>query len=1055
MLVMSKEATRFLLILLWLACAGLTRAQAPTGSIAGIVTDPAGLPVPAAHVSIVNRATGLPRALVTSREGTFSAPALPSGIYRVTTEATGFRSSELAAAVEAGTTTTVDIALKLGPMNETVTVGDAVPLLRYDHHEVAGLVSRTQIENLPLNGRDYLGLATLEPGGGDIRSTGTQTFVSILGSGTQSYPRIGHVRMTLDGASIMGISRPGAVLNASQDVVDEFHLSSVNMDLSTGLASGGAINIVTRSGGNDYHGGGFLLYRDHNLAAYPGLRRDSTNPDPYFQRRQWGFHAGGPIRRDRAFFFTSYERNDQRGVDSIQPGTPEFSPHGGIFPTPFTGNLFNLRLDSRLSAMNHAFVRYTHDGSRLFTNEGSRGVLPSGWVRTSHWVDQSLLGLTSVLSPRLVSDFRFSYFFMSVPDRTVTNEDCTHCLGIGAPRIMIPDAGVTLGLAPRGSSIGRQFQTTESLSFETGSHRLRLGVDWEHSAVSAQSVNQEPAEITLYSPGEVRRFNDRVPASERLVLPPSFLTLDDILQLPLKSFKASVGPSLFLNRGFQKKRILDSYRLFASDTWRVGRSLTVNYGFALSYEPNSFRADLTKPAFLDALLGSNALNPPPARADVSPSLGLAWATRDGKTVIRAGAGRYVDPVIVNVNNVVSERRALAPSGTGRRSIPGSGITYQGARLEFVQNPTAFTAAHLIAILPGIRADLEKRLNPDNRDFTYRNLNLDKTGAGLSDPSLRPAYALHFNLGVQHQLAPNLVLAADFAFRRFLHTALLGIDYNRFNRRPGGPVIPRCTAGQSDDLTAVCSNGPITFDNTSGIATFRGLILRLEKRYARGTQLLASYALAGYAGTNGPPGPAQTSSGFNNDDWFENYGPLPTDRRHTLSVSGCMDLPWQVGVSFIVSASSRPPFFAYVNGIDFNGDGTQHDLLPGSRMNQFNRGLERRDLEAMVNRYNAQIAHTRTVSGQIAPPLTLPPRYSFNDGFFTQDLRVSRAFSLAGEQTRLVIFGEVFNLLNIANLVQYGNNISNPAEFAQPGARFTQVFGSGGPRAFQVGIKASF
>src|SRR4030095_16308905 len=109
------------------------------------------------------------------------------------------------------------------------------------------------------------------------------------------------------------------------------------------------------------------------------------------------------------------------------------------------------------------------------------------------------------------------------------------------------------------------------------------------------------------------------------------------------------------------------------------------------------------------------------------------------------------------------------------------------------------------------------------------LDLNKTALNLSDPSYEAAYALHFNLGVQRELARHLVLSTDFNLRRFVHTPLLGIDYNRFNR-PQGPVIPRCTAAQRNDVTAICSAGPITFDNTSGIATYQGLLVRLEKRF---------------------------------------------------------------------------------------------------------------------------------------------------------------------------------------------------------------------------------
>src|SRR6185503_19301062 len=104
---------------------------------------------------------------------------------------------------------------------------------------------------------------------------------------------------TVDGASIVSIGTIGTGLQVSQEVVQEFQLSTVNFDLSTSLTTNGAINIVTRSGGNQFHGSGFYFYRDHNLAAYSGLKRDSNNPDPFFQRSQFGYHLGGPVARDR------------------------------------------------------------------------------------------------------------------------------------------------------------------------------------------------------------------------------------------------------------------------------------------------------------------------------------------------------------------------------------------------------------------------------------------------------------------------------------------------------------------------------------------------------------------------------------------------------------------------------------------------------------------------------------------------------------------------------------------------------------------------------------
>jgi len=502
---------------------------------------------------------------------------------------------------------------------------------------------------------------------------------------------------------------------------------------------------------------------------------------------------------------------------------------------------------------------------------------------------------------------------------------------------------------------------------------------------------------------------------------------------------------------------MDLFRLYAGDTWRVSPRLTVNYGLAWSYEPNSLNTDLTKPKLLAAILGPDNLNPPRAQtANFSPAVGFAWTvTRGGKTVIRGGAGRYFDPVSFGATNIANERQALFPLGTGRKTIPGSAISYQGQVLNFTRNPTSFTAANLLSILPGIRADLMASLNPDNRDFTYRNIDMDKTGSNLSDPFYQTPYALHFSLGVQRELARDLVLTADFAWHRFLHTFIPDIDYNRFNSAQR-PLIPRCTQAQQSDLTAICSNGPITFDNTTGIAQYHGLLMRLEKRFSKRTQFLASYALGSYKGSNAVPGsPGAVATGFNNYNWFENYGPLPTDIRHILNVSGLIALPRQFQVSFSVSAYSAPAFSAYVANMDFNGDGTVNDLLPGTTVNAFNRGLGKNDLARLVAQYNQQYAGKLTPVGQIAPPLTLPASYSFNEGFLTQDLRLSRTFLLRGEHVRLLVLGEAFNLFNTANLVQYGGNLNDPSSFGQPGARFSQVFGSGGPRAFQLGARISF
>src|SRR5437016_631542 len=378
-----------IIFLLTFVILGSARAQTPTGVISGVVTDPAGARVGGARVTIVNLDIGLRRSLTTSTEGDFTAVALPAGTYQLTDDATGFHRLERTTVVEAGTTTTVNLSLQIGDVSEQVTVDDAAPLINYEQHQMGGVVSRKQIENLPLNGRNFLDLAKLEPGVTDpVRGTNNRVFVPTRGAGLATSPRIGYTRVTVDGASINLIAFIGAALQVSQEAVREFQISTVNFDLSTSLTADGVINIVTRSGGKDFHGSGFYFYRDHNLAAYPGLTRDPNNLNPFFQRSQFGYQLSGPISKDRAFFFTSYERNDQRGVLSIQPRSTDFAPLGGVFPSPYLGNQFNLRFDMRLRPNHNAFVRYTHDGNSAFApNDGRNNVLPSGWSRLRNWVD--------------------------------------------------------------------------------------------------------------------------------------------------------------------------------------------------------------------------------------------------------------------------------------------------------------------------------------------------------------------------------------------------------------------------------------------------------------------------------------------------------------------------------------------------------------------------------------------------------------------------------------------------------------------------------------------
>ena len=290
-------------------------AQAPTGDIAGAVADATGGALAGARVSIVHRATGQTRTLTTSADGRFATAALSPGEYQITVEAEGFGRLTRLLLVEAGTTSTVEETLEVGTQIDQLTVVGREPLLRRQHHQVGGIVTRDQIDKLPLNGRNFLELAKLEPGVIPVRLADGRMFVSSLGGGLQTIPRIGTTRVTADGASISTPGTVGVLLQVSQDAVQEFQMATAGFDAATGLTSNGAINIVTRSGANTPTGSGFYFNRNHHLAAYPGLRRDLANPDPSFERHQFG----GTPRPD----------SRQRRITATHPTDSQLLPRRG------------------------------------------------------------------------------------------------------------------------------------------------------------------------------------------------------------------------------------------------------------------------------------------------------------------------------------------------------------------------------------------------------------------------------------------------------------------------------------------------------------------------------------------------------------------------------------------------------------------------------------------------------------------------------------------------------------------------------------------------------
>lgn len=1031
-------------------------AQAPTGDISGTVFDPSGSVVPNATITVTNKDTGLVRTLPAGGKGEYSATSLPAGIYELRAEAPGFRVLLREATVAVGAVTTADLHMQVGGTKDIVTVEAATPQVEYERHTVDGVIGRQQIQNLPLNGRSFLQLAFLEPGV-SVAATNQAQYnhafnVSVLGANPD------RTRITVDGSIINDAVSGGAQQNFSQEVVEEFQLSSVNFDLSTGITGAGAVNIVTRSGTNELHGSGFFFWRDHNLSAYPGLARDAFNLDPFFSRRQMGGTAGGPIRRDRLFFFGSIEQNRQRGVFTAFPNSPEFREFGVIAPSPFNGKQVCARIDSRITQNHNFFLRYSHDGNDSFAPRATNS-LPSNWVSNVNWADSGVASLISTLRPTLVNEARYSYTFWSNRNSTPTAAQCPNCIGLGLPQIEVLGAGFEIGNttnAPQ-TRLVRRHIVADNMTWQHNVHRMKFGGEWERVYGVGTYAYLEPAAMVLFSPVQVRQFNAVAPAGLQVPLPASFHTIRDILSLPLVGFATGVGdvnqpPSYNLAKADHNNRL----HAYWEDTWRVRPRFTLNYGLGWSYESNLLNYDLSKPQFLAPVFGANGLKPPAHQPYLfSPALGFAWAvTDDSKTVIRGGAGLYYDSM--NLEFRLIERAMLGPRGTGRAQIFGSLVPNPvpgirgvppGTPLNF-RIPTAFSGGLLVNILPQIRAGIASLLqqNPLNQDLSVRNIEVFKQGTDLFPSDFSTAYAEHFSIGLQRQLTSTLALTADFVFRQFIHEAgsLRDVDLNHFNSIRG-PVIPACLSqSQALNPKAQCSTGSIGAIVSGGRQNYKGLLVKLDKRFARRYQFLASYALQSQYGLNGV---------YDNDNWFASWGPQAP--RHLLNISGIVDLPLGFQFSFISSTSSRAPFQPYIPGVDFSGSGIDGFPLPGAKYNRFNFGLGKSDLARMVSAYNQQYAgKTGPNPRQTFPAITLPAHYEFGKSFNSQDIRLTKMFRF-GERARWDLFGEAFNVLNIANLGGYSNNLTDPGAFGQPTSRAGQIFGSGGPRAFQLGTRVSF
>jgi len=1075
----------------------------------GTVADETGAVIPNATITITNKATGVARSATTNAEGYFSAPSLLAGDYQVKAEASGFRTLERDATLQVGSTLTVNMPMQLGGTKEVVTVEAASNQMNYEKHEIAGVIEHATIQDLPSNGRDYIQLATLQPGvtieTGTVGQFNALFYVHVLGGGFNT-------AVTVDGGNVsdnIDVAGGGQSMNLTQEVVQEFQLSELNVDLSSPIQTGGSINVVTRSGSNDWHGSAYFFYRDHNMAAFPNLARVGP-ADPFFVRRNPGASLGGPIKKDKLFFFFNYEFLNQVQAQSITTTDPAFYAVQGTYASPYEGKKITARFDYHINSKNNMFVRYSHDGNDGFGPALTYGD-PSNWPHNINWADQSILGITTILTPTLVNDARIQYNYWNNHNLPAVASDCASpCVAGSLPNVVffvpggaLPAVGPNLN-SPQGRNT-RRYELVEGLSWQKGSHRLRFGGDLNPTYSAGLWGFCTPMCLGAVSPTFLRQV---VPASfVSLLFPtlPTALKTDaDVLNLPVWNVNPAIfsgvgvgGVSLPSSYDYDQNKNYDQWRLYIQDVWKVKSNLTVNYGLAWNAQTGFFNSQLPKPALLSPILGTGSNNLGPTVNDTKefqPAIGFAWSPgKSQKWVIRGGAGIYWDSTPGYYK--LREAAALGPPGSARNTLGASAFTniYPGIYnlstggtpipvgapipINALTNMTVGLFENLVKTeLPAVSAVLAPPNPPRSGPFPLAEIQYEHQGVEIYPTHYPMARSYQTSIGVQRELPWGMVVTADYARRVGINVSLGEIDQNLFTRYLGSPtpvpVIPLCPTNPDYNPADNCSTGGITFWNGQGRAHYNALLMKVSKRLSNRVTFLVSYAYQ--------QDKTDASNNLDNLNYMSSYGEdLP---HHNLNISGTINLPWGFLLGVNSSIISRRPQIAQVSGLDLPGTAPSGstEALPGLTFNCLGASCGKSDLQKAIANYNTNYAGKPSAQGAGAPnpgPLVLPPDYQFGDPIFSQDFQLTKTFTVK-EKYQLSIRGEVFNAFNISNLTypsftldslaggcslaSNGYSVGSCAAgagqtygFAQPTGRIGQTFGQGGPRAFQVGARFTF
>jgi hypothetical protein len=766
----------------------LAQTTVGTGSIVGTVTDPSDAVVSGAKVVIINIQIGQVIKRATNSSGAYNSGALPPGSYKVQVSYPGFRSVEIPLTVQVGNTSTANVKMQLGLGSELVVVQSTELRVNTEQATVQGVLTSVQIENLPVNGRNFLDLAQLEPG---VQIQDGQNFdPTKAGYSSISFGgRYGRTaRIEVDGTDVSDETVGTTTADIPSSAIREFQISQSSLDLSNELTSSGAVSVTTRSGTNDLHGDAFDLFRDSSTAGRlptpPGLKAP-------FQRSQFGGRFGGPILKNEAFFFLDAERTKQDEFAPVPVGAP-FQPFSGGFNSPFRETNVLGRADYQFKQGPHLFGKYSYYQSSLLATAGG-----GFQVYDTKNITRTYVTGADFNSGTFSHSLRFSYlkFQNQIVDATKGSNLPLANLGV---ELFLAGPNLATGanlLAPQTTAqSNHQVKYDGTKTFR--SHIIRYGVALNHiQGFTYEAVfSTQPSEITNVAAVEesfaANSCGVGTPCfpggiSNPLNYPVEFLTVGNALGFfsELPAFGSPAG-------GLGPDNRLGAY---VGDSWRVKKNIALTYGVRYVRDTGRTDSDLQAIPQLNTLepgLGNRVRQP---NTNLAPQVGLAWDPfMNGKTSVRAGAGLFFENSIWN--NLFLDRPLRLPRGAFNAfasacngpgvslpvAVPGGSITPESGVCGTASGgsiPIGLAAANIVAFQDLYQSLSKSDLNAPNPNFVGSLLSqgLD-VGFGLFAPNYRTPRSIQMNIGIERELRHGMVLSTDYVRNIGTHY-LLSVDVN--------------------------------------------------------------------------------------------------------------------------------------------------------------------------------------------------------------------------------------------------------------------------------------